>query len=433
MKFCSTNNTSKAVSLKEAVLKGLAEDNGLYMPVTTPQLSADFINNMKNLSLQEIAFNIAKPFIEEDIADKSLKNIVEEAINFSAPLVSVENKISALELFHGPTLAFKDFGARFMARLLGYFTKDLKSEIHVLVATSGDTGSAVANGFLNVPGIKVHVLFPSGLVTKIQEKQFTTLGKNITAIEVAGNFDDCQRLVKQAFLDKEINQQLILTSANSINLGRLIPQAFYYAFAYAQASKINSDIVFSVPSGNFGNITAGLFAKAMGVPIKHFIAATNVNDIFPNYLETSVFEPKASIPTISNAMDVGNPSNFARIVHLYNHSHQKIQKDISGYRFKDEDVKKCLKETYERTGYLLDPHGSIGYMALKDYLQKDKNAQGIFLETAHPAKFIDTVEPIIGKKIQIPEKLQKFIEGESKTTPLSSNFEDLKNYLKALK
>lgn len=433
MKFCSTNNTSKAVSLKEAVLKGLAEDNGLYMPVTTPQLSADFINNMKNLSLQEIAFNIAKPFIEEDIADKNLKNIVEEAINFSSPLVSVENKISALELFHGPTLAFKDFGARFMARLLSYFTKDLKSEIHVLVATSGDTGSAVANGFLNVPGIKVHVLFPSGLVTKIQEKQFTTLGKNITAIEVAGNFDDCQRLVKQAFLDKEINQQLILTSANSINLGRLIPQAFYYAFAYAQASKINSDIVFSVPSGNFGNITAGLFAKAMGVPIKHFIAATNVNDIFPNYLETSVFEPKASIPTISNAMDVGNPSNFARIVHLYNHSHQKIQKDISGYRFKDEDVKKCLKETYERTGYLLDPHGSIGYMALKDYLQKDKNAQGIFLETAHPAKFIDTVEPIIGKKIQIPEKLQKFIEGESKTTPLSSNFEDLKNYLKALK
>lgn len=433
MKFCSTNNTSKAVSLKEAVLKGLAEDNGLYMPVTTPQLSADFINNMKNLSLQEIAFNIAKPFIEEDIADKNLKNIVEEAINFSSPLVSVENKISALELFHGPTLAFKDFGARFMARLLSYFTKDLKSEIHVLVATSGDTGSAVANGFLNVPGIKVHVLFPSGLVTKIQEKQFTTLGKNITAIEVAGNFDDCQRLVKQAFLDKEINQQLILTSANSINLGRLIPQAFYYAFAYAQASKINSDIVFSVPSGNFGNITAGLFAKAMGVPIKHFIAATNVNDIFPNYLETSVFEPKASIPTISNAMDVGNPSNFARIVHLYNHSHQKIQKDISGYRFKDEDVKKCLKETYERTGYLLDPHGSIGYMALKDYLQKDKNALGIFLETAHPAKFIDTVEPIIGKKIQIPEKLQKFIEGESKTTPLSSNFEDLKNYLKALK
>lgn len=433
MKFCSTNNSSKTVSLKEAVLKGLAGDNGLYMPVLMPRLSAGFINGMKNSSFQEIAFEIAKPFMDEDISDKDLRNIIEEAINFDAPLVKIEDRIAALELFHGPTLAFKDFGARFMARVLGYFTRDLKNEIHVLVATSGDTGSAVANGFLNVPGIKVHVLFPRGLVTKIQEKQFTTLGRNITAIEVTGNFDDCQRLVKQAFLDKEINHQLILTSANSINLGRLIPQAFYYAFAYAQASKVNPDVIFSVPSGNFGNLTAGLFAKAMGVPIKHFVAATNVNDIFPNYLETSVFEPRASIPTLSNAMDVGNPSNFARIVHLYNHSHQNIQKDITGYRFKDEDVKKCLKETYEKTGYLLDPHGAIGYLALKDYLQKDNSAQGIFLETAHPAKFIDTVEPIIDRKIEIPGKLQKFIEGESKTTPLSNNFEDLKSYLKALK
>jgi threonine synthase len=432
MKFCSTNNTNIEVSLKEAVLKGLASDNGLYMPVIMPKLTNDTIKNISKLSLQEIAFEIAKPFMQEDIAENDLRQIVNEAINFDAPLVKVEDRISSLELFHGPTLAFKDFGARFMARVLGYFTKDLKNEIHVLVATSGDTGSAVANGFLGVPGIKVHVLFPSGLVTKIQEKQFTTLGKNVTAIEVSGSFDDCQRLVKQAFLDQELNKKLILTSANSINLGRLIPQAFYYAYAYGQASKVNPEVIFSVPSGNFGNITAGLFAKAMGVPIKHFIAATNINDIFPKYHETSVFEPKASIPTLSNAMDVGNPSNFARIVHLYNNSHEAILKDITGYRYKDEDVKKCLKETYERTGYLLDPHGSIGYMALKNYLQKDK-AQGIFLETAHPAKFIDTVEPILGKNIEIPAKLQKFIEGESKTTPISNSFEDLKSYLNKLK
>jgi threonine synthase len=357
---------------------------------------------------------------------------VTEAFNFDIPLVKVQDGISALELFHGPTLAFKDFGARFMARLLGYFTKDLNKEIHVLVATSGDTGSAVANGFLGVPGIKVHVLFPSGLVTKIQEKQFTTLGQNITALEIDGTFDDCQHLVKQAFLDTELKNSLILTSANSINLGRLIPQSFYYAYAFAQASQSNPDVVFSVPSGNFGNLTAGLFAKAMGIPVKHFIAATNINDIFPKYLETSVFEPKTSVATISNAMDVGNPSNFARIMHLYNQSHDAISKDISGFRYQDNEVKKVLKETFETTGYMLDPHGAIGFLALKNYLAIH-GGNGIFLETAHPAKFLEAVEPVIGKKIEIPARLQKFIEGESETYPLSGKYDDFKNYLKNLK
>lgn len=431
MKFCSTNNTDTKIGLKEAVLKGLAPDNGLYMPVSMPRLPESFLKGLPGHSFADIAFTMAKPFMEEDMPDADLRKIVDEAMNFEVPLVKVEENISVLELFHGPTLAFKDFGARFMARVLGYFTKDLTREIHVLVATSGDTGSAVANGFLDVPGIKVHVLFPKGLVTKIQEKQFTTLSKNITALEVTGTFDDCQHMVKQAFMDADLQNRLILTSANSINLGRLIPQSFYYAYGYARASKANPEVVFSVPSGNFGNITAGLFAKAMGIPIKHFIAATNINDIVPKYLETTVYEPKASVSTISNAMDVGNPSNFARILHLYNNSHLEISKDITGYRFSDEEVKQALKETYQSKGYLMDPHGTIGYMALKDYLSKHK-ALGVFLETAHPAKFLDTVEPIIGRKVDIPAKLQKFMDGESKTTPLTNKFEDLKDYLSKL-
>ncbi len=432
MKFCSTNNREAIVGLKDAVLKGLADDNGLYMPVTMPKLPAKVIENISSLTFQELAFEMAQPFMAEDMTNSELSRIVNEAFNFDVPLVKVHDNISSLELFHGPTLAFKDFGARFMARLLGYFTKDLNKEIHVLVATSGDTGSAVANGFLGVPGIKVHVLFPSGLVSNIQEKQFTTLGQNITALEIDGTFDDCQLLVKKAFLDADLKNSLILTSANSINLGRLIPQSFYYAYAYGMAAKTNPEVIFSVPSGNFGNITAGLFAKAMGVPIKHFIAATNINDIFPKYLETAQFEPKASVSTIANAMDVGNPSNFARILHLYNQSHQAISKDISGYRYKDEDVKSVVKEVFEKTGYLLDPHGAIGYMALKNYLEKNKG-NGIFLETAHPAKFLETVEPIIGKKVEIPARLQKFIEGESKTTSLTGKYEDFKNYLLSLR
>ncbi|NJK95366.1 MAG: threonine synthase [Bacteroidales bacterium] len=432
MKFCSTNNPNEVVGLKDAVLKGLADDNGLYMPVKMPRLSGEVLDKIQQLSFQEMAFEMARPFMEEDITGDHLHRIIAEALNFDVPLVSIQDNISVLELFHGPTLAFKDFGARFMARVLAYFTKDMDQEIHVLVATSGDTGSAVANGFLGVPGIKVHVLFPKGLVTKIQEKQFTTLGKNITALEVEGTFDDCQRLVKQAFLDKDFHNRLVLTSANSINLGRLIPQSFYYAYAYSQISAINPEVIVAVPSGNFGNLTAGLFAKAMGIPIKHFIAATNINDIVPQYLETSVFEPRASVSTLSNAMDVGNPSNFVRIAHMFNHSHDAIAKEITGYRFTDTEVKAIVKETLEKQGYLLDPHGAIGYAALKNYMSSH-SGHGVFLETAHPAKFLDNVEPIIGRKIEIPLKLQKFIEGQSKTTPLSNRYEDLKEYLHSLK
>lgn len=432
MKFCSTNNKDIRVGLKEAILKGLADDNGLYMPVSMPELPGSILSNLQNFSFPELAFEMAKPFMEEDISQQDLSALIQDAFNFEVPLVDVQENIAALELFHGPTLAFKDFGARFMARLLGYFTKDLTREIHVLVATSGDTGSAVANGFLDVPGIKVHVLFPGGLVTKIQEKQFTTLGKNITALEVNGTFDDCQHLVKKAFLDPDLRQELILTSANSINLGRLIPQSFYYAYAFARASKAHPEIVFSVPSGNFGNITAGLFAKAMGIPVKHFIAATNVNDIVPTYLETSIFEPRSSVSTIANAMDVGNPSNFARILHLYNQSHQAIAEEISGFRFGDEEVRTALRKTFREKGYLLDPHGAIGYMALNKYLSNRKE-YGIFLETAHPAKFLETVEPIIGKNVDIPSRLRKFMEGESRTTPLSNDFDKFKEYLVSLK
>jgi threonine synthase len=431
MKFCSTNNINTRVGLKEAVIKGLADDHGLYMPVKMPRLSDDTLQHLSKLSFHDIAFAIAKLYLDEDMADEELRRIITEALNFEVPLVQIHNNIHCLELFHGPTLAFKDFGARFMARILGYFTQGLDREIHVLVATSGDTGSAVANGFLGVPGVKVHVLYPSGLVSSIQEKQFTTLGQNISALEVDGTFDDCQRLVKQAFLDPELRDKLILTSANSINLGRLIPQSFYYAYAYAQASKINPEVIFSVPSGNFGNLTAGLMAKAMGVPIYHFIAATNVNDIVPAYLETTRFEPRASVATIANAMDVGNPSNFVRILHLYNHSHQAIARDITGFRYTDEDIKNTMREVYSSTGYLLDPHGAIGYMALKKHLETSK-ALGIFLETAHPAKFLDNVEEIIGTKIEIPLKLQKFMEGERKTIPLSNSFEAFKGYLEKL-
>lgn len=431
MKYCSTNNINLQVGLKEAVLKGLADDNGLFMPVTMPHLPESVVKNIQHLSFHEIAFQIARPFVEEDMSDSELQTIVEGALNFPVPLVKIHDHIHSLELFHGPTLAFKDFGARFMARILGHFTQGLGKEIHVLVATSGDTGSAVANGFLGVPGIKVHVLYPKGLVSNIQEKQFTTLGQNITAIEVEGTFDDCQHLVKQAFLDNELKGRLVLTSANSINLGRLIPQSFYYAFAYAMASKINKKVIFSVPSGNFGNLTAGLIAKAMGVPIHHFIAATNVNDIVPTYLETTEYKPRPSIATIANAMDVGNPSNFARILHLYKHSHALISADISGFRYKDEEVKQTLKDVYKRTGYLLDPHGAIGYMALSRYMKSEEGV-GIFLETAHPAKFVDTVEEIIGTKVEIPARLKKFVDGQKQSIASSNKYEDFKGYLKAL-
>lgn len=430
MKYYSTNKQSQDVNLQEAVVKGLAPDKGLYMPEKIKQLPQSFYDNIGNLSFQEIAYTVADAFFGEDIEAETLKKIVYDTLSFDTPLVHVADNIYSLELYHGPTLAFKDVGARFMARLLSYFIqKQGQTDVKVLVATSGDTGSAVANGFLGVKGIEVYVLYPKGKVSPIQECQFTTLGQNIVALEIDGTFDDCQALVKTAFLDKELNEKLNLTSANSINVARFLPQAFYYFYAYAQLQKQGKakDFVFCVPSGNFGNITAGLIAKRMGLPIKRFIAANNRNDIFLQYLNSGVYTPRPSIQTIANAMDVGDPSNFARVLDLYEHSHETIVKDISGYSYTDEQISETVKETFEKTGYLLDPHGACGFRALKENLSKDET--GIFLETAHPAKFLETVEKIIGESVSIPEKLQEFMKGEKQSINLANNFENLKQYL----
>ena len=400
MKYYSTNKNAPEVTLEEAVIKGLAPDKGLYMPEEIKTLPAPFFHNIEDLNLQDIAFVVASNFFGDDIPAKELQTIVNETMNFDIPLVKVTDNIYSLELFHGPTAAFKDVGARFMARLLGYFINKGENEktVNVLVATSGDTGSAVANGFLDVPGIRVFVLYPKGKVSEIQEKQFTTLGKNITAIEIDGTFDDCQRLVKDAFMDEELNKEMFLTSANSINVARFLPQAFYYFYAYAQYKKMgNTDMpVVCVPSGNFGNITAGLFGAKMGLPIKRFIAANNKNDIFLQYIKTGKYSPRPSIQTIANAMDVGDPSNFARILDLYGESHEEISGKISSVSYTDEEISHTLAETYDKEGYLLDPHGAVGFRALQEMLKPGE--KGIFLETAHPAKFKDTVEVITGQE-----------------------------------
>lgn len=430
MKYYSTNRKTPAVSLEEAVVKGLAADKGLFMPTTIKPLPQEFYDSIDRLSFQEIAYRVADTFFGEDVAADTLKQIVYDTLNFDVPLVKVTERIYALELFHGPTLAFKDVGGRFMARLLGYFIKKQgRKQVNVLVATSGDTGSAVANGFLGVEGIHVYVLYPKGKVSEIQEKQFTTLGQNITALEVEGTFDDCQALVKAAFMDKELNERLSLTSANSINVARFLPQAFYYFYAYAQLKRLGKaeNGVMCVPSGNFGNITAGLFGKKMGLPIKRFIAANNRNDIFYQYLQTGEYHPRPSVATIANAMDVGDPSNFARILDLYQHSHAAISAEISGATYTDNQIRETVKETWQTYGYLLDPHGACGYRALHEQLQP--NETGIFLETAHPAKFLDTVESIIGEKVDIPAKLQEFLKGEKQTLPMSKEFVDFKAYL----
>lgn len=430
MKYYSTNNPKAFVSLQEAVVKGLAPDRGLYMPEEIKTLPDSFFKNIADLSLPEIAKTVANSFFGNDIPEDQLSNIVEETLNFEIPLVKVEEGIYVLELFHGPTFAFKDVGARFMARMLSYFVKEQKQDdVNVLVATSGDTGSAVANGFLGVKGIKVFVLYPSGKVSDIQEAQFTTLGQNITAIEIDGTFDDCQTLVKTAFLDRELNDQMNLTSANSINVARFLPQSFYYFYAYAQLAKQNptKDVVISVPSGNLGNLTAGLFAKRMGLPVKRFIAANNRNDVFFNYLKTGEYNPKPSIQTIANAMDVGDPSNFDRILDLYVHNHSAVTKDISGYTFSDQQIEKTIHIVYEKTGYLLDPHGACGYLALKE--NRQDNESGIFLATAHPAKFKATVEKCIGKTIEIPDGLKAFMKHEKKTVSCNNDFEAFKEVL----
>ena len=429
-KYYSTNKIVNEIGLEEAVIKGLAADNGLYMPNEIKKLPAEFFENIEQMSFQEMSFRVAEAFFGEDIPADDLKAIVYDTLSFDVPVVNVKDNIYSLELFHGPTLAFKDVGGRFMARLLSYFVgKSVDKQVNVLVATSGDTGSAVANGFLGVNGVHVYILYPKGKVSEIQEKQFTTLGQNITALEIDGCFDDCQALVKRAFLDEGLNEEMFLTSANSINLARFLPQSFYYFYAYAQLKKMGKadNVVISVPSGNFGNITAGLFAKRMGLPIKRFIAANNRNDIFFNYLQTGKFEPKASVSTLANAMDVGNPSNFVRIMDLYNYNHTDICKEIGGATYNDEQIAKGVKETWQETSYLLDPHGACGYLALKEQLNPEEI--GVFLETAHPAKFKDTIDKILGEEIEIPETLQKFMKGKKETIELTSDFNDLKEFL----
>ena len=430
MKYYSTNKQTPFASLEEAVVKGLAGDKGLYMPEKIKVLPASFFETIDKLDFREIALEVAANFFGDDLPNDVLKDIVYDALNFDVPAVKVKDRIYSLELFHGPTLAFKDVGARFMARLLGYFIhKEGKKQVNVLVATSGDTGSAVANGFLGIEGIHVFVLYPKGKVSEIQEKQFATLGQNVTAIEVEGTFDDCQSLVKQAFLDKDLNEHLQLTSANSINVARFLPQAFYYFYAYAQMKKIGeaAHLVICVPSGNFGNITAGLFAKRMGLPVERFIAANNRNDIFYQYLKTGKYIPHPSIPTIANAMDVGDPSNFARILDLYGCSHEAILSDISGETYTDDQIRETIQEVYNETGYLLDPHGACAYRALSEDLKSDET--GVFLETAHPAKFLQTVQDIIGVEVKLPERLQHFMKGTKRSIPMTKDFFSFKRYL----
>lgn len=436
MKYYSTNGNAPIADLHKAVVKGLAEDRGLYMPETIKKLPGQFFEDIDKLSFQEIAYTVANAFFGEDVDPDALHDIVYDTLSFDCPIVEVKPNIYTLELFHGPTLAFKDVGARFMARLLQYFIRmEGKGEqVNVLVATSGDTGSAVANGFLGVEGIHVYVLYPKGKVSPIQECQFTTLGKNITAIEVDGVFDDCQALVKNAFMDTELNRHMKLTSANSINVARFLPQAFYYFNAYARLkerwsnSKLSgSPMVMCVPSGNFGNICAALFGHEMGLPVKRFIAANNANDIFYKYLQTGKYEPKPSKQTLANAMDVGDPSNFARIYDLYGKSHERISALISGATYSDEQIRQTMKHCYDETGYILDPHGACGYQALADGLQEGEI--GVFCETAHPAKFKEKVDEILGIDVTIPDRLAAFMKGTKQSVPMSKDFADFKQFL----
>lgn len=431
MRYYSTNGNAPIADLHKAVVKGLAEDRGLYMPEKIKQLPKDFFDNIDKMSFQEIAYTVADAFFGEDVEADALKKIVYDTLSFDCPVVKVKDDIYTLELFHGPTLAFKDVGARFMARLLQYFIRQEngKGQVNVLVATSGDTGSAVANGFLGVDGIHVYVLYPKGKVSPIQECQFTTLGKNITAIEVDGVFDDCQALVKNAFMDAELNQHMKLTSANSINVARFLPQAFYYFNAYARMKALGKadNLVMCVPSGNFGNICAALFGHEMGLPIARFIAANNANDIFYNYLQTGRYEPKPSKQTLANAMDVGDPSNFARIYDLYGKSHERISSLIGGATYSDEQIRQTMHQCYEETGYILDPHGACGYQALADGLKPGE--VGVFCETAHPAKFKEKVDDILGIDVDIPARLRAFMQGQKQSVPMTKDFADFKQYL----
>ncbi|WP_027067701.1 threonine synthase [Maribacter sp. Hel_I_7] len=428
MKFYSLNNTAPEVSFDTAVVNGIAPDKGLYFPEEINPLPISFFENIESFSNEEIAFKAIQQFVSGIVPDDVLKDILKEVLDFDFPVVEITPNIGTLELFHGPTMAFKDVGARFMAQCLGYFSRSTKNEVTVLVATSGDTGGAVANGFLGVEGVNVVILYPSGKVSDIQERQLTTLGKNITALEVDGTFDDCQAMVKNAFLDKELLDEMKLTSANSINVARWLPQLFYFLFAYKQVKSKGKEIVFSVPSGNFGNICAGLVAQRLGMPVKHFIASTNVNDTVPQFMLTKEYNPKPSTATISNAMDVGDPSNFIRIRHLFKDDFEALKKNLSSYSFDDNNTKEALKEIYNISGYIADPHGAVGYLGLKKYQQQHPETYGIFLETAHPVKFLDIVEETLNEKLEIPAQIQK-VMGKTKTSIQISNYEGLKDFL----
>ena len=425
MRYYSLNNSSPLSSFKKAVQNGIAPDRGLYFPEKITPISKDFIKNISDYSNEEIAYEVIKQFIGDEIPDTNLKEIIKKTISFDFPVVNLDENIGSLELFHGPTMAFKDVGARFMSQCLEYFNQNKTEDITVLVATSGDTGGAVASGFLNAKGVQVVILYPKGKVSEIQEKQLTTLGNNITALEVDGVFDDCQEMVKSAFLDKNISRNL--TSANSINVARWLPQMFYFFFAYKQVSKQYKDIVFSVPSGNFGNICAGLLAQKLGLPIKHFIASTNINDTVPKYLINGVYDPKPSKATISNAMDVGNPSNFIRIQELFNKNLTSLKKSFSSYSFSDDETKIMMKSIYNKFNYISEPHGAIGYLGLKKYGLKT-NEFGVFLETAHPVKFLEVVEETLKVNVEIPPQIKEVMSKE-KVSILISNYQELKNFL----
>ncbi len=429
MQLYSTNDRSNIVNLKQAVLKSLAEDKGLYMPTSIPQLPQAFLDNLQSFSFEEIAFQVSKNLFGSTIPNWGLWQICETAINFPAPVVKVTESISSLELWHGPSLAFKDFGARYMAHLMSYFTRNEDQKLTILVATSGDTGGAVAAGFLDAPGIEVVILYPSGRVSPLQEQQLTTLGGNISACEIQGSFDDCQSMVKTAFLDSQLNAKYHLSSANSINIARLIPQSFYYFEAMKQLDQSQQN-VFCVPSGNFGNLTAGLLAQRMGLPISQFIAATNLNRVVPDYLQSGTYQPKASIPTISNAMDVGSPSNFVRIQELFDKSHSKMSQAIKGYAYDDAATTGELLSLYQDTGYLADPHGAVGFLAAKEYLQSHSRSTHVtVLETAHPAKFLDTVQECIGEQIAVPDRLSVLSSRQKVATPLSNEYSEFKTYM----
>jgi len=428
MNYYSLNRKAPNVSFKDAVVKGLAPDKGLYFPENITPLSKDFFSQIEYFSNEEIAYEVIKQFVGDEIPETALKLIIGETLSFNFPVVEIEKNISTLELFHGPTMAFKDVGARFMARCFSAFNKGENVEkVTVLVATSGDTGGAVASGFLGVEGVDVVILYPSGKVSHVQEKQLTALGQNIKALEVNGTFDDCQTMVKTAFLDAEITSKRNLTSANSINIARWLPQMFYFFFAYKQLKDKKKDLVFSIPSGNFGNVCAGIMAQQLGLPVKQFIAATNVNDIVPNYLETGVYSPKPSKQTISNAMDVGDPSNFIRIQEIYENNDDLLKENLSSFSFTDDETREAMKEIKEKSDYVADPHGAVGYLGLKKYLKNNK-VQGIFLETAHPVKFLDVVEPVLNETIEYPQQIKDVID-KKKISMKISTYEDLKSYL----